>query len=97
MAKLFVVHLGFYGDLSDGVYESHTNTFIAAKDFADAKIKAKQLPFFRKNKMHIDGIQQIDSVMGFRVVLEKQDNDDTVVVNKTYKQISVLKNAKGKV
>ena len=97
MAKLFLVHLGYYGDLSDGVYESHTNTFIAAKDFADAKTKAKQHPYFRKNKMHIDGMQQIDSVMGYKVVLEKQDNDNTVVVNKTYNQLAALKKAPGKV
>lgn len=90
MQKLFLVHLGYYDSQSNGVYESHTNAFIAAKDFYEAKTKAKQIPNFRSSKMHIDGMQQIDSVMGYKVILEKQDNAETVIINKTYKQLSAL-------
>lgn len=94
MEKLFLVHLGYYDNQSDGVFESHTNVFIAAKDFIDAKSKAKKLPNFRSSKMHIDGMQQVECIMGFKVVLEKLNNKDNKIVNKTYKQLTLLNSKK---
>ena len=36
--KLYVVHVGFYDEQS-GIYESHTNFFVAAADQREAKQK----------------------------------------------------------
>jgi hypothetical protein len=69
--KLFLVHCGFYdGEVFDGVYESHVNFFVAAESFEDARAKAKLNPVFQGKKMHVDGLQSIEAVDGFRVALE---------------------------
>lgn len=73
MQKLFLVHLGYYSDLSDGVYESHTNIFVVASDFEEARSKAKSLDIVKENRMHIDGMQLIEAVKGFSVVLQPDD------------------------
>ncbi len=77
---LFLIHTGFYDEsLQGGVYETHTNFFIAASNAQEAKIKVNKNPFFRSKKMHIDSIQEIRSVMGYDVQLVKNDqftNDD---------------------
>ncbi|NBW80351.1 DUF1543 domain-containing protein [bacterium] len=68
---LYLVHCGFYdSELSDGLYESHTNIFVAAESFEDARARAKFNPDFKKRKMHVDGIQQIEAVDGFQIRLE---------------------------
>lgn len=72
MAELFLVHCGFYDpDVGDGIYESHTNLFVVADSFEEAKINAKQLNEFRAKRMHVDGIQQIVAVQGWRLSLQK--------------------------
>ena len=69
--KLFLVHCGFYSsDVGDGIYESHVNFFVAAEDFSDARTKAKNLEDFKKFRMHVDGIQELRAVDGFRISLE---------------------------
>jgi len=69
--KLFLVHCGFYDpEVGEGVYEGHTNFFVIAEDFLAARLKAKQNEMFIGKKMHIDGLQQIDAVDGFRIGLE---------------------------
>ena len=73
MQKLFLVHLGYYSDLGDGVYESHTNIFVVASDFEEARSKAKLLDIVRENRMHIDGMQLIEAVKGFSIVLQPDD------------------------
>ncbi len=66
--KLFLIHSGFYDpELCDGIYESHANYFVVAEDFEAARTKAKTLPDFKKKRMHIDGIQEIDIVEGFDI------------------------------
>ncbi len=71
MPSLFLVHCGFYDlELSDGIYESHVNFFVVADDFDDAKARAKELPEYKARRMHVDGLQRIDAVQGFRVVLK---------------------------
>lgn len=70
MEKLFLVHLGYYAEVGDGVYESHTNIFVVAKDFDDARTKAKELAIVKANKMHIDGMQMIEGVKGYRLALQ---------------------------
>ena len=72
MKKLFLVHCGFYDlELCDGIYESHVNFFVAADTFDGARIQAKTIPEFVSKKMHIDGLQEIVSVMGNRLILEE--------------------------
>lgn len=66
--NLYLVHCGFYDhELSDGVYESHTNFFVAAESFDDARAKAKLNPEFKGKRMHVDGLQEIQAVDGYRV------------------------------
>jgi hypothetical protein len=68
--KLFVVHCGFYDtDLLDGVYESHVNFVIPAESFDDARAKVKLEPDFQKKRMHVDGLQLVEALKGYRVSL----------------------------
>jgi hypothetical protein len=72
MNKLFLVHCGYYdAEVGDGIYESHTNVFVVAKDWSEARSKAKALEIFQNKRMHVDGLQEIEAVSGFRVQLEE--------------------------
>ena len=72
--KLFLVHAGLYDEkVSGGFYESHTNYFIVADDVKEAKKKAKEIHEYKKKKMHIHAIIEIDSVDGYKVVLERNE------------------------
>ncbi len=69
--KLYLVHCGFYdAEVCDGLYESHVNFFVSAESFEDARARAKLLPDFQNKRMHVDGLQEIHAVDGFRVHLE---------------------------
>ena len=70
--KLFQVHTGFYDpNISDGFYEGHTNIFVCAKDEKEAREKVKQKEEYKKFKMHIDGVQEIDTIEGYKIKLVK--------------------------
>lgn len=70
--KLYLVHCGFYdAAICDGLYESHVNYFVAAESFEDARARAKLIPEFAGKKMHVDGLQEISAVSGFRVSLQE--------------------------
>ena len=70
--KLFQVHTGFYDpNISDGFYEGHTNIFVCAKDEDDARKIVKEKQEYKMLKMHIDGIQEISIVDGYKVELAK--------------------------
>ena len=75
--KLYIVHCG-YADrsIANAVYESHTNFFIVAESFADAKRLAKAKPDFKRLKMHVDSLQEIEVVDGFRIALNRDDTLD---------------------
>ena len=74
--RLFLVHAGFYDEnISGGFYESHTNYFVVASDVKEAKLKAKKISEYKEKKMHIDGIKELDSVNGYKIILEKNHND----------------------
>lgn len=78
--KLYLVHCGYYdSEVSDGLYESHVNYFVSAESFEDARMQAKLIPEFQQKRMHIDGLQEIQVVNGFRVKLEQ----DISLENKT--------------
>ncbi|MBL8879861.1 MAG: DUF1543 domain-containing protein [Phycisphaerales bacterium] len=55
--------------MSSGIFESHTNFFVAAESAEDARRRAKAAEIFRGRKMHVDGIQLVEAVDGFRVNL----------------------------
>ena len=70
--KLFLIHCGYYDSaLCDGLYEGHVNFFVVAKSFDEAKIQAKLIPEFKTKRMHIDGLQEIAAIDGYRIRLEE--------------------------
>ena len=70
--KLFMVHVGYYDkSIGEGIYETHLNYFIVAEDAKEAKNKAYRLPEFQERSMHIDGMKEISSVDGCKVILEE--------------------------
>ncbi|UYL09378.1 DUF1543 domain-containing protein [Bdellovibrio sp. SKB1291214] len=73
MLKLYNVHCGFYDKtVTGGLFEGHTNILVVADSFADAKNKIKGKSEFKRLKMHIDGIQEIDTVDGYAISLKEQ-------------------------
>ena len=79
--KLFLIHVGFYDpEMIGGLYEQHSNYFVVAQNIAEAKTKARLNLTYKAKKMHIDGIQELNVVDGFRINLipEKNDNDTVI-------------------
>ena len=75
--KLFLIHVGFYDpEIMGGLYEQHINYFVVAKNIKEAKKKARLNPIYKRKKMHIDGIKEVDVVDGYKIELEKYDNHD---------------------
>ena len=87
--KLFLIHVGYYEpSIMEGLYEHHINFFVAGSTINDAKQKAKKNSLFKIKKMHIDGIQQVDNVDGFRVELISEESNNE---NMTYDYDEVKK------
>ncbi len=89
--KLFLVHCGFYdSEVAGGIYESHVNYFVVARDFDEAKSKIKENADFKTKKMHIDGLQQVDAVDGYRVTCESESAlaGQSVLVNYKHRQLA---------
>ena len=79
--KLFLIHVGFYDpEIMDGLYEQHINYFVVAQNIKEAKIKARLNPIYKRKKMHIDGIQELNIVDGFRINLIPENNDNDAVI-----------------
>ena len=72
--NLYLIHCGFYDtDICDGIYESHVNLFTVAEDVDAAKKRIRLNEIFKQKKMHIDGIQEVLAVEGYRIsVIEDQ-------------------------
>jgi hypothetical protein len=91
--NLFILHCGFY-DATDAValFENHANFYIVAEDFVDAKAQMKAHPTFRSKRMHIDGIQKVLAINGYRIELRKDEGLDgkTVLENLKYGSRSPL-------
>ena len=88
--KLFLIHVGFYDpDINEGLYEQHSNYFVVAENIKEAKTKARQKTIFKRKKMHIDGIQEINIIDGFRIKLESAEcNND--IINYNYDMVKEL-------
>ena len=86
-----MVHVGFYdSSLGEGIYESHINYFVVAKDPHEAKQKTLKLKEFKNMKMHIDGIQELNSVDGYQVTLVKETGHNRSV-SYSYEEVKKLK------
>ena len=89
--KLYLIHVGFYDpDIMEGLYEQHANYFVVAENVVDAKKKARENTIYKKKKMHIDGIQELKIIDGYRINLIRDDSlDDTL--NYSYDDVKTLK------
>lgn len=89
--KLFLVHCGYYdSEICNGLYEGHVNYFIAAENFEDAKTKSKLIEEFKNKKMHIDGMQEIQVVNGYKILLEQDSSipNQTKIVNFKHREMA---------
>ena len=89
--KLYLVHCGFYDkDVCDGLYESHVNFFVAAESFEEAKLKAKLIPEFQAKRMHVDGLQEVEAVNGYKLSLEQDTalNGQTIILNNKHRDLA---------
>ena len=85
--NLYLVHCGYYdSEICDGLYEGHVNYFVTAENFEAARGKVKDLTEFKNKKMHIDGLQEIQQVGGYKILLELNPNNDTNTKIINYKQ-----------
>lgn len=72
MKKLYLIHLGYFDEeLSQQVFESHTNIFLVADDIKQALAEARKLSIVTKYNMHVDGIQEINVINGYKILTEK--------------------------
>ena len=88
--NLYLVHCGYYdNDICDGLYESHANFFVPAKSFDDAREKLKLVSDFQTKRMHIDGLQEIQVIGGFRVRLEQDTElgEENRLINFKYRAL----------
>ncbi|MBI3544855.1 MAG: DUF1543 domain-containing protein [Deltaproteobacteria bacterium] len=89
--KLYLVHCGFYDlEVAEGVFESHTNFFVVAESFDDARAKAKLHADFSKKRMHVDGLQEVSAVNGFRIEATADASLDgrTLVVSSRHRDLA---------
>lgn len=91
---LFLVHCGFYdSEVGGGIYESHCNFFVVAPDVSQARMQAKQLTAFQNKKMHVDGIQRIESVSGFKIqpIEEEKLNGESHVTSYKHRDLASMR------
>ena len=89
--KLFLIHVGFYDpEVMEGLYEQHSNYFVVAQNIKDAKQKAQLNPVYKRKKMHIDGIQELNVVDGFRINLIPEFNENNAVTY-SYDEVKKIK------
>jgi len=89
--KLYLIHVGFYdSDIMHGLYEQHVNYFVVADNVKEAKKKARQNSIYKKKKMHIDGIQELNIIDGYQIKLVDIDSTDNSVIY-GYDDVKTLK------
>lgn len=87
--KLYIVHVGYYDD-EIGIYELHTNFLVAAANLIDLKKIVKEKEIFKKKNMHIDAVQEIEVVDGYRITLVEDQPCTTKLTSYDYTQIKQL-------
>ena len=88
--NLYTIHCGYYDeDISEGIYEFHINIPVVAQNLEEAKLKVRQNSKFLNKKMHIDGIQEIKVVDGFKIELKAIESPlkDNVVDNHLHRDL----------
>jgi len=88
--KLYLIHCGFYdSEIGDGVYESHINLFRAARNIEEAKKGVRQNPTFQKKRMHIDGLQEIEVVDGYKVAMTEEPSlsGESKIISNLYRDL----------
>ena len=89
--QLYLIHAGYYDpEIMEGLYEHHTNYFVVAKNVKDAKNKARKNSTYKRKKMHIDGIQQLKIIDGYRIKLIENNSADKTVIYR-YDDVENLK------
>ena len=89
--KLYLIHVGFYDiEIMDALYEQHSNYFVVAENVKDAKKKARQNSTYKKKKMHIDGIQELNIIDGYSIKLVASNSIDNSVIY-GYDDVKILK------
>ena len=89
--QLYLIHAGYYDpEIMEGLYEHHTNYFVVAKNVKDAKNKARKNSTYKRKKMHIDGIQQLKIIDGYRIKLVENNSADKTVIYR-YDDVENLK------
>ena len=79
--KLYLIHSGYYDpEIMAGLFEQHTNYFVVAKNVKDAKEKATLNSTYKKKKMHIDGIQELNIIDGYSIKLVENNSADNMVI-----------------
>lgn len=94
--NLFLVHCGYYDlEVLDGVYESHVNFLVAADSFEDARAKVRLESEFQRKKMHVDGLQHVEAVRGYRVKLERDPTleGQSLVISSRHRDLAPKKPA----
>lgn len=89
--KLYLIHCGFYDhEIADGIYESHVNFFVVAESIEAARAKAKDIPEFKAKKMHVDGVQEIQTVNGHKVTVENVASlgNETIVISHKHRDLA---------
>lgn len=89
--SLYMVHCGFYAD--QGIYESHTNFFVAASNSLEAKKEVKKIPLFLEKHMHIDSMLELNSLSGFNIKLVASDVSESFNIIK-HRELSPKNNNK---
>ena len=72
MLKLFAFYLG--GRAEGANIEVHDTVFAVAKDFDQAKLKAKSLWFGNKKRVHIDAYIQLEQIGEHKIEIEVKPN-----------------------
>ena len=70
----------YNSEIRGSLYAQHTNYFVIAESVAFAKKKAIEIPEYQKNKMHIDGIQELNIVEGYGIKLVKDNSKNDMVI-----------------
>ena len=77
--KLYLIHTGYYDkNVGDGFFEQHTNIFVVAKNVYYARENVKKNKEFIENKMHIDGIKEIENVDGYDIDLQRSNKKEKI-------------------
>lgn len=88
--NLYSIHCGFYDEeISEGIYEFHVNIPIVAETIDAAKKLVRVNPSFLSKKMHIDGIQEIKKVSGYKIELcpDTEHLAETQMANHLYRDL----------